>query len=65
MKYDINDIIDSLSTNEVLELLNKLPLQINVDVNAKATFFGNIKGDVNVELIYKGNTLVKKVQNIY
>jgi len=64
MKYNMDDIIDTLTPMEMVEFLNKLPLQINVDVNAKATFFGNIKGDVKVELIYKGNVLQQRTEKI-
>ena len=60
----MDDIIDTLTPMEMVEFLNKLPLQINVDVNAKATFFGNIKGDVKVELIYKGNVLQQRTEKI-
>jgi len=62
MGKNIDELINSLTHDEIIEFLEKVPVTIDVTTKVTAGFFGKAWGRVKVTLTYKDKVIQHKEQ---
>jgi len=55
--YNVNELLNNMTEAEIIEFLEKVPVEITTDVDITAGFFGKAWGKVKVTITYKDKVI--------
>jgi hypothetical protein len=62
MSDKVNELLKSLSDEEIQEFLRKVPVHVNIRASVTAGFFGKAWGKVKVTVTHKDSVVIHKEQ---